>query len=222
MQVVIVGGGKVGSHLARALGEKGHELTVIEINPDRCQLLEEFMSNTRVICGDGDEPYVLDDANARNADAVIAATGHDEDNLVVCLLAKAEYHVPLTIARINNPDNEWLFGERFGVDVAVSTAGVIEGLVEKEVSLGDIITLMKLQTEELVLDQVKLPADSEVVGKSIAELGLPACTQVVAIISAGQVEVPRGATVLKADDELLFLAKCEDERELQRIFGVLP
>jgi len=131
MYVVVVGGGKVGSHLAKVLASEGKQVALVEFDPDRCSRLEETIPNVTVICGDGDEPYVLDDANARNADAIVAATGHDEDNLVVCLLGKLEYNVPLTVARINNPANEWLFTEAFGVDVPVSNTSMIVAALEE-------------------------------------------------------------------------------------------
>ncbi|MBI5232391.1 MAG: NAD-binding protein [Coriobacteriales bacterium] len=220
MQIVIVGGGKLGSHLARLLRSKGHAIILVEIDSDRCDLLSESMGDVRLVCGDGDEPYVLDEADVRAADAVIAATGHDEDNLVVCLLARLEYRVPLTIARINNPRNQWLFDERFGVNVPVSTAEVIEGIVEKEVSLGDIVTLLRLQADDMAIEELTLPEDARSVGKTIAEVGLPGSTQVMAIISEGKIVVPRGDTVLKAEDQLLILAKSDEEKALQRAFGV--
>jgi trk system potassium uptake protein TrkA len=134
MFVVIVGGGKVGSYLGQMLGDAGHEVAVIEFRPEQCKRLEdELQDNVRLICGDGDEPYILEDANVGKADAIVAATGDDEDNLVVCLLAKFEYKVPLTVARINNPKNEWLFTEEFGVDIPVSNTSMIASLLEKHV-----------------------------------------------------------------------------------------
>jgi trk system potassium uptake protein TrkA len=137
MYVVIVGGGKVGSYLSQVLGQQGHEVVVIEFRPDQCARLAdelgELHDNVRMICGDGDEPYILEDANVGKADAIVAATGDDEDNLVVCLLGKFEYKVPLTIARINNPKNEWLFTDEFGVDVPVSNTSMIVNMLEKHV-----------------------------------------------------------------------------------------
>lgn len=133
MKVLIVGGGQVGSNLARMLNEEGHELTLIEIDRARCSQLEERVSEVRIMCGDGDEPYLLEEADIRSADVVIAATGDDEDNLVVCLLAKYEYRVGLTMARVNNPKNEWLFTERFGVDVPVSQTSMIARLLSEHV-----------------------------------------------------------------------------------------
>jgi trk system potassium uptake protein TrkA len=218
MQVLIVGGGKVGSHLAKTLSANGDTVTIVEVSEDRCARLEEILEGVTIICGDGDEPYVLDEANARTADALVAATGHDEDNLVVCLLGKAEYQSPLTIARINNHENAWLFTERFGVDVPVSNTAIMAEVLQ-HVSLGDIVTLLRLKAENMVVDEIVLPAHAEAVGKRLAELRLPECSQVMAIVSDGAVVVPRGDTVLQAGDELLILAKCEDETALRTAFG---
>lgn len=133
MNVLIVGGGQVGANLGRTMSGEGHQVTLIEVDRARCQHLEEVPSDMRVMCGDGDEPYLLEEADIRAADVVIAATGDDEDNLVVCLLAKYEYDVGLTMARVNNPKNEWLFTERFGVDVPVSQTSIIANLLREHV-----------------------------------------------------------------------------------------
>jgi trk system potassium uptake protein TrkA len=133
MFVVIVGGGKVGSHLAKLLAERGSRVALVEVSEDRCNLIDEEMKalGVTIVCGDGDEPYVLDEADTRSADAIVAATGHDEDNLVVTLLGKYEYKVPVTIARINNPRNEWLFTDEFGVDMPVSNTQMMADLLER-------------------------------------------------------------------------------------------
>jgi trk system potassium uptake protein TrkA len=135
MYVVIVGGGKVGAHLAQVLAARDTEVVLIEENDERCALISAEMkqAGVKLICGDGDEPSVLDAAGIRGAHAVVAATGHDEDNLVVTLLGKHEYSVPITIARINNPRNEWLFTERFGVDMTVSNTSAMVELLERAV-----------------------------------------------------------------------------------------
>lgn len=134
MKVLIVGGGQVGSNLSRMLAAEGHELTLIEVDRAKCAALEERVSDSiRIMCGDGDEPYLLEEADIRAADVVIAATGDDEDNLVVCLLAKYEYDVAHTMARVNNPKNEWLFTDRFGVDVPVSQTSMIANLLREHV-----------------------------------------------------------------------------------------
>ena len=219
MNAVIIGGGKVGSNLAKTLSASGDTITIVELDHEKCEVLAEKLPNVTVICGDRDEPYVLDEANVRSADALVAATGHDEENLVVCLLGKFEYQAPLTIARINNQDNAWLFTERFGVDVPVSNTAIMAEVLQ-HVSLGDIVTLLRLKAENMVVDEIVLPPDSSAVGKRLAELMLPDCSQVMAIVSGGGVVVPRGDTVLSAGDELLILAKCEDDTALRHAFGV--
>ncbi len=133
MNAVIVGGGKVGSHLAKTLAGRGAKVVVVEEDEARCDLISREMgeAGVRLVHGDGDEPSVLDAAGARGADVVIAATGHDEDNLVVSLLGKREYQVPMTLARVNNPRNAWLFTERFGVDKTVSSTAAMVGVIEE-------------------------------------------------------------------------------------------
>lgn len=133
MKILIVGGGQVGSNLAAILSGDGHQVSLIEVDRSKCSKIEERISDVRVMCGDGDEPYLLEEADIRAADVVVAATGDDEDNLVVCLLAKFEYGVAHTMARVNNPKNEWLFTERFGVDVPVSQTAMIANLLREHV-----------------------------------------------------------------------------------------
>lgn len=220
MFVVIVGGGKTGAHLARLLNERGHRITLVEQQPERCEVLTEMLPQVRIVCGDGDEPYVLDSTDLRTADVVVAATGHDEDNLVVCLLSEIEYEVPLAIARINNPANEWLFTQHFGVDIPVSGTNVMFSVIESEVSLGDIVTLLKLRADEMAIDEVILAPDASAVGKAIAGLALPADSQIMVLIRDGKVVPPRGDTVLAAGDELLVLCRCGSEDSLRTAFGV--
>lgn len=138
MYTVIVGGGKVGSHLAKMLAEQGHRVSLVEVLAARVDVLRDEMvaAGVNLVCGDGDEPSVLEDVDVRTADALVAATGHDEDNLVVTLLGKNEYKVPFTIARINNPRNEWLFTDEFGVDMPVSNTTMMAELLDKCVMKG--------------------------------------------------------------------------------------
>ncbi|TLM99153.1 MAG: TrkA family potassium uptake protein [Actinobacteria bacterium] len=219
MQVLIVGAGKSGLYLAEKLRD-GHEITIIEQRPERVAFAKSRLPGVIVLCGDGCEPSVLDRAGASRSDLVAALTGDDEDNLVVSLLSKRTHSVPLVFARTNHPKNEWLFTKTWGVDVAVSTAGVIYSLIESEVELGDIITLLKLRTADMEIEELVLPADAASVGKRIADLTLPSCTQIMAILSAGEVVVPRGDTELKSGDELLILSRCGSGVELRGAFGV--
>jgi trk system potassium uptake protein TrkA len=219
MNVLIVGAGNAGSYLAEKL-RANHSVTIVESRPDRAAYVEARMPGVKVIRGDGCEPSVLDLAGAAQADLVAALTGDDEDNLVVSFLAKTTHQVPMVFARTNHPKNEWMFTKTWGVDVAVSTASVIYSLIEKEVSLGDVITLMALSAENMVIDEVTLPAGADAVGKRLSELAIPKCAHVMAIISHGEVVVPRGDTVLNAGDEVLILSSCGEEANLRRTFGV--
>ena len=219
MNIVIVGAGKSGVYLAEKL-RAHHSLTLIEPRPDRAEYVAARMPDVRVVRGDGCEPSVLDRANVGHADLVAALTGDDEDNLVISFLAKTTLKVPLVFARTNHPKNEWLFTKQWGVDVAISTANVIYNLIEKEVSLGDVITLMGLSAENMVIDELTLTSDAEAVGKTLAELDLPKAAHIMAIISKGEIVVPRGDTVLNAGDEVLILSAIGEETRLRATFGV--
>ena len=219
MNVLIIGAGKSGSYLAEKLRGQ-HSVTLVENRPERAEYVSARMRDVKVVRGDGCEPSVLDRAGAAQADLVAALTGDDEDNLVVSFLVKTTHQVPLVFARTNHPKNEWMFTKTWGVDVAVSTAQVIYSLIEKEVSLGDVITLMGLSAENMVIDELTLPADAKAVGKKIAELALPKCAHIMAVISAGEIVVPRGDTVLSAGDEVLILSSCGEEANLRQTFGV--
>lgn len=219
MNIVIVGAGKTGVFLAEKLRGK-HEVTIVEQRPDRVDYVAKHMPDVKVMRGDGCEPSVLDRAGVAQADLIAALTGDDEDNLVVSFLAKNTHKVPLVFARTNHPKNEWMFTKTWGVDIGISTASVIYNLVEKEVGLGDVITLMGLSASNMVIDTITLTPDARAVGKSIAELMLPKCAHIMAIISGGEIVVPRGETVLKSGDEVLILSECGEETRLRRTFGV--
>ena len=219
MNVLIVGAGNAGLFLAEKL-RANHTVTIVEAVPTRVDYVAARMPGVRVVRGDGCEPAVLDRANAGHADLVAALTGDDEDNLVVSFLAKTTHKVPLVFARTNHPKNEWLFTKQWGVDVAVSTASVIYSLIEKEVSLGDVITLLGLSAENMVIDELTLPADAKAVGSTLAALDLPKCAHIMAIISKGEIAVPSGDTVLSAGDEVLILSELGQEKLLRATFGV--
>lgn len=218
MNIIIVGGGKVGAALANELREARHKVTLVEIRRDQCRKLAEEV-RAECICGDGCEPDVLDKAGVRKANVVIAVTGHDEDNLVVCLLGKFEYEVPLIIARINNPKNAWLFTKRFGVDVPVSNTELISKVLLEQLTLGDIVTLLKLRKGDMALLEITLKKESAVVGKEIADLRLPPDCVFVSIIRDGQLILPRGKTRLAAHDELLVITHVSNEAILVKLLS---
>ncbi len=204
MNVVVVGAGNVGTFIASDLHGGGHEVTLIERDYDVVARLREKLP-VRILAADACEVVSLQRANLGDADVVVAATGDDEDNLVVSLLAKQEFAVPRVVARVNHPKNHWLFNEAWGVDVAVSTPHLLTGAVEEAVTVGWLVRLLQLEQGEANLVEVTLAPDSPADGSSIADLRLPRDAAVVAVIREGHVVVPRGDTVLVAQDEVLAL-----------------
>lgn len=221
MNIIIVGGGKSGSFLAERLRDK-HNVTLVESRPDRALELAKTLQGVHVVRGDGCEPSLLDRAGVAQADLVAALTGDDEDNLVVSLLAKRMYKVSVVIARVNHPKNEWLFTKQWGVDAGVSAASVIYDLVEKQVSLGDIVTLLRLQADNVAIEEVKLPSGAGCLGKRLADLTMPESTQVMAIISGGQIAAAKGDTLLCEGDELLLLSDTKHRDQTMRALGIDP
>jgi trk system potassium uptake protein TrkA len=219
MYIVIVGGGKVGSYLAGMLTESGYEVTLIEERKEQVAKIREDLPGVTILTGDGCEPYILDEARVLKADAVVAVTGHDEDNIVVCMLSKLEYEVPSTIARINNPKNEWLFRESFGVDIALSNTHMIAKLLQEEIALGDVVSLLKLRKGDVSLVEITLPDESAAVGQAIKDLPLPAEIVLATIIRGNELVLPKGTTVLEAGDEILAVTTGTGEAALQKALG---
>jgi trk system potassium uptake protein len=213
MRVVVAGAGNVGVYVAADLRSKGHEVTLIEQSKEHADLLKDEVDVNWVI-GDACELATLDEAVLTSAQVMVAATGDDEDNLVVSLLAKQEFAVPRVVARINHPKNQWLFNESWGVDVSVSTPHLLTALVEEAVSVGSLVRLLQLQGGEARLVEVTLADDSPADGKPIVELGVPRDATVVAVIRKDHVIVPRGDTTLYAGDEVVALVTPDSEAEV--------
>ena len=216
MRVVISGGGNVGRHLAHDLFEHQHDVTLIEQETrvvDRAR--GELPAGVTVQLGDACEPYVLEQANLADADVLIAATGDDEDNLVTSLLAKQEFAVPRVVARVNHPQNEWMFTEQWGVDAAVSPPHILTALVEEAVTVGDVVRLLKLERGRVSLVELVLRPDSKAAGRPIYELRLPVDSSIVGIIRDGHVVIPQLETVLSPGDELIAIATPEAEADLR-------
>jgi trk system potassium uptake protein TrkA len=216
MRVVIAGAGNVGSYLAADLTERRHQVVVIEQLSELAARAKNQIAGATVIHGDACEPWVLERAEAARADVVVAATGDDEDNLVISLLAKQEFAVPRVIARVNHPKNQWLFTESWGVDVAMSPPHILGALIEEAVSVGDLVKLFRLEHGRVALVEVTLPADSPVVGKHIYDLRLPHDCALVAVIRDGHVIIPEPETPLTAGDEILAIATTETEDMFRR------
>lgn len=219
MRIVIVGAGKSGLFLAQELKAE-HTITLVELRFDRAEVVASMLPDVTVVHGDACEPDVLGHAEIGTADLAIAATGDDEDNLVVAMLAK-HFGTPKVFARINHPRNEWLFTKDFGVDVPVSTTAVMLSLVEKEVGFGDLVTLLRLQADNVSIDEITLPESATAVGRSLAEISLPENSHVMAIINRDTgLTVARGDTVLAAGDELLMFSDGAHAVEVRAALGI--
>jgi trk system potassium uptake protein TrkA len=214
MNVLIVGGGKTGLFLGRLLAQADYALSIIERRPEIAAQLAAELPSAKIIAGDGSSPRILREAETHRADVVAAVTGDDEDNLVVALLARREFRVPLVIARVNNPDNAWLFTKDMGVDVAVDQAGIMGHLVQEEISLGELVTLLKMQRAELALVEERLAPGSQAVGKRVGDLDLPTEAVLIAILRKKKVLVPSADTTLEAHDEVLAIVKAGSDAKL--------
>jgi trk system potassium uptake protein TrkA len=218
MKVVVAGAGNVGRHLAADLTERGHEVTVIEQDTGvMSRARAELPEGVNFLLGDACEPYILEEAKLGQADVIVAATGDDEDNLVVSLLAKQEFAVPRVVARVNHPMNEWMFTEQWGVDAAVSPPHILTALVEEAVTVGDVVRLLKLDRSGAALVELTLRPDSTAVGRPMYELRLPLESAIVAIVREGHVVIPQPETVLAVGDEVMAIAKPEAEEALRKM-----
>jgi len=216
MHIVVVGGGKVGEALAQSLSVNKHTVIVVEKDEATAKKLAEDLNKTMVINGDGCDPRILEDAGISKAQVVSAVTGDDEDNLIICQLAKEGYKVPRTIARINNPKNETTF-QKLGI-VAVSSTSIISKLIGEETTVGDIVKLLTLKRGKLTVAEINVTADSPVVGKAIKDLKLPSECVLTSIVRGSQIIFPKGESVLQAEDSIIALTTPENEKELKKVF----
>ena len=212
MYIIIVGGGKIGHILAKRLSADKHTVVVIERDRGVCETIAKDL-DCIVIHGDGCEPRYLEESGVARADVVASVTGEDEDNLVVCQLAKEKFKVSRTVARINDPRNETVFAQ-LGVDVPVDATAILAKIIEEEVSFADFVNLMSFKRGKLAIIRVDLPSDSPVINKSLQELQLPLDSVLVSIIRTDQVIIPKGNTVLQAGDDIIALTKVEQEQQL--------
>lgn len=217
MKIIVVGGGKVGYYLTKTLLSKGHQVSLIEKEESHCQrIAEEF--DILTINGDGTSFNYLADAGADDAEVVAAVSGSDEENLVVCQMAKRKFAVPRTIARINNPKNERIFHE-LGVDIAISSTALIAQAIEREVVKGAIKILLNFDKSDMEIVEVNLGADAPAVNKSVRELArhLPKDALLVTIIRGENSIIPKGDTILAAGDAVIALTTVKKQDELKKV-----
>lgn len=215
MRVAVAGAGNVGRYVAGDLLSKGFDVVVIEQNRELIDSLREGLAVSWVE-GDACELHTLDEAVLTSCDAVVAATGDDEDNLVISLLAKQEFGVDQVVARVNHPANEWLFKETWGVDISVSMPHTLTSLVEEAVSVGDIVHLMTLERGRASLVEITLAEGSTAIGKQVGDLKLPPDCNLVAVVRDRHVIAPRAETPLSVGDEVVALASPEAEGPLKQ------
>lgn len=215
MYILIAGAGKVGRYLALNLNEL-HQIGIIDLEERHLSQLEG-QPNITTYKGDATDPRKLEEAGILRADVVASVTGDDEDNLVIAQLAKQVYEVSRVIGRVNEPRNQWLFTRKWGVDIAVSGPQIMLQLIAEEISLGEVLTLLKLRVGELSLVEVTVPDDSPARNRQIRDLGFPANAVAVAVLKDSSVMIPHGDTILESGDSLLFVTRPELEKDIKEI-----
>ena len=213
MRVAIAGAGAVGRSIALELLENKHQVMLIE--RELSQIEPEAVEAAEWVHADACELSSLEDADIESCDVMIAATGDDKVNLVVSLLAKTEFAVRRVVARVNDPRNEWLFGDNWGVDVAVSTPRLLAALVEEAVAVGDLVRLLTFRQGQANLVEVTLPADTPLAGRPVRSLKLPVDSALVVVLRGGRVIVPQGDDALEPGDELVFVATAAVEEDIR-------
>jgi len=219
MYIIVVGGGKVGYYLTKSLLEQGHEVLVIEKDPRKCAVLTDELG-ANVLHGDGCDASSMAEAGVERADVVVAVTGDDEDNLVVCQVARHKFNVPRTIARINNPKNERIF-RRLGIDVTVSSTELILSQIEQVIPAQSLVHLLTLRNVGVSFVELEIPPDSPALGRPLRELGIPDdCILPLVVREGKEAIIPYGDTVLKAGDQVIAVTSDASEETLRRIlFG---
>ncbi len=216
MNIIIIGGGKIGYYLAKTLLAYKHEVIIIEPQKELCEKVANLLG-IRVCNGDGTTIEKLEEVEADKADVMIAVTGRDEDNLIACQLGKNNFNIKRTIARVNNPKNIDVF-EKLGVDMAVSSTSIIANMIEQEIDSAGIKTLMMLKNGKTTLNEIEVMENSEVCNKNLREINLPKDSILVSVIRDEEVIIPNGETVLLKGDNVIAVASKESQDELKKCF----
>ena len=219
MFVLIAGGGRTGARLANLLLNEKYKVRVIENRREILSHLHQDLPTEVVYEGNVIDPSALEQAGIREAQALAAVTTDDSINLVLCFLAKTMFGVPRTIARVNNPNNAWLFNDKFHVDVALNQADVLAHLIQEEMSLGDMMTLFKIRRGRYSVVEEKVPAGAKVIGIQLKDLGLAEHCVIAAIIRDGVMTLPRGESTLQENDEIIAVASAEGTQKLAELLA---
>ena len=219
MFVIVVGGGNTGSQLAKFLIEAGHTVHVIDERPVVLEKLAAEIPQEMIINGDGSSPTVLEKAGIQKAQVLAAVTGLDETNLVITSLGKFEFNVPRVIARINNSKNAWLFTPEMGVDVSLNQAEILARLTAEEMSIGDMMTILKIKRGKFSIVEEKIAPSAPAIGKTLKDLPLPNNCVISGIIRHGDMILPRGTTILEEGDEILALVDDPAREQLAKLLS---
>ena len=219
MFVVVAGGGRTGSQLASALLSGGHQVLVVEHRRELLTRLHQELPTEAVYEGNVSDPSVLEQAGIRKAQVIAACTSDDTVNLTLCFVAREMFGVARTIARVNNPRNAWLFNGKFHVDAALNQASVFANLIQEEMSMGDMMTLLKLRRGRYSLVEEKVPHGAKAIGVALKDLGLPDECVIAAIIRDGKVTLPRGDTTFQKNDEVLAVTDPDGARQLAELLA---
>jgi trk system potassium uptake protein TrkA len=215
MHIVIVGAGKVGYFLAKRLFLAKHTVSVVDKDKLICEELAKQLE-ILVINGDGCDPRILKEAGVKRADVVAAVTGDDEDNLIICQLAKEMFGVRRSVGRVNNPDNEYTFSE-LGIDVPIDSTRIIAKIIEEEVSFSDFVNLMSFKRGKLAIVRVDLPKDSPIINKQVQDIHWPDNSVLVSIVRGEEVIIPKGDTLLQSADDIIALTVIGNEPQLLQL-----
>lgn len=218
MNVIVVGGGKVGYYLSATLLEHGHNPIIIEKDKERAHYIANML-NLKVICADGSLVEALENAGAKTASALVSVTGADEDNLIICQLAKRKFNVARTVARVNNPKNAEVI-KQLGVDITVSSSDSLARIIEREVDTASIRQLMQLNRGKSTLLELTLPKDFKQSGKNLQNITLPHDSIIMTITRGGEMIIPRGSTELLCGDRLLVVCKDAVVHELCKALDI--
>lgn len=217
MYIIVVGAGKVGFFLAKRLCQSKHTVSLIDRDKATCEEISRQL-DALVINGDGCDPHILEEAGLARADVLAAVTGDDEDNLIICQLAKEKFNVNRTVGRVNNPDNEHTFAE-LGIDVPVDSTKIIAKIIEEEASFSDFVNLMSFKRGKLAIVRLDLPEDSPVINKELKDVQLPPDSVLVSIVRGEEVIVPKGNTSFHAGDDVIALTLVGNEPQLLNLLA---
>ena len=217
MYILIIGAGKVGYFLAKRLCQGKHTVSIVDKDRLICDQIAKELE-ALVVNGDGCDPRILEEAGIQRADVLAAVTGDDEDNLIICQLAKEKFNLQRTVGRVNNPDNEHTFSE-LGIDVPVDYTKIIAKIIEEEVSFSDFVNLMSFKRGKLAIVRLDLPEDSPVINKEVKDITLPQDAVLVSILRGEEVILPKGNTVLKSGDDIIALTLIGNEPQLLNLLA---